>query len=236
MAASVVNGGEGGVKGKLFPLMAECLHYYPFWEASLGEFAPGFGGTSLLSSSPESNPSKPSAPSEHLGGMTTMTPWGLPPTTVPLKHRRVPWKDVNSRKNEQRFFFCLFFFFLTQEAPLSPCGPGSPLSSSYLREPDAMTGTRGLFVHKACAHLFTQLLSLLGTPDDRETSCLSNWSWTLESRKGLLEGRLAGDADSGGGPFLVRLSVPMLVPSPVSPTVWPVVHPLAPWQNDLNGC
>ena len=111
MAASVVNGGEGGVKGKLFPLMAECLHYYPFWEASLGEFAPGFGGTSLLSSSPESNPSKPSAPSEHLGGMTTMTPWGLPPTTIPLKHRRVPWKDVNSRKNEQWFFVCLFVCF-----------------------------------------------------------------------------------------------------------------------------
>ena len=152
MAASVVNGGEGGVKGKLFPLMAECLHYYPFWEASLGEFAPGFGGTSLLSSSPESNPSKPSAPSEHLGGMTTMTPWGLPPTTVPLKHRRVPWKDVNSRKNEQWFFVCLFVF-LKQEAPLSPCGPGSPLSSSYLRELDATKGARGVCPQGLCPPL-----------------------------------------------------------------------------------
>ena len=156
MAASVVNGGEGGVKGKLFPLMAECLHYYPFWEALLGEFAPSFRGTSLLSSSPESIPSKPSAPSEHLGWMAIVTPWGLPPTTTaPLKHRRVPWKEANFGKNEQCFVLFCFVLFLKAGSSALTVWAWPPSVFLLFKGAEMLRKVPQEPVQEACAHLFT---------------------------------------------------------------------------------
>ena len=74
---------------------------------------------------------------------------------------------------------------------------------------------------------FPQLPSLLGhlTPERQAASQIEVGHWSL--------GRVFWKADlletliPGGRPFLVQLPVPLLAPSLVNPTAWPVVPPLA---------
>lgn len=126
-AANVVNGGEGGMKGEVFPLMAECLHYYPSWEALLGEVAQCRRSISLLSCIPEFYPSFATC---SFGAFWRNGLW--PPFHPPLLPTVSPqtWQGPREGRGLWKEWTVTF----TQEAHSLNWGPSSLLSSSHWKE------------------------------------------------------------------------------------------------------